>query len=132
MGPSPDYLVGASFGFAPPVEKSIIGAKGQAMKEFESCCVVETRDCTHPANYRRTSHPPCTCIPCGQKVCKKCSLVLYDKYLKRKVRVCLYCAEEDPKRFRFENAAAVYLYWQTCPSTWDSKVRNPYLLEMEV
>lgn len=102
------------------------------MSEFESCCVAE-RDCSHPANFDDlTEDAPCKCIPCGLQVCSSCSMVLYDRDLKRKLRVCLTCVCDDPQRFRFKDEDQVILYWQTCPATWDSKFCKPYLLETEV
>ena len=71
------------------------------MRYYEPCCVVDG-NCEAPANLEEAITPRTRCYPCGQKVCKNCSYVLYDNFSKRKVRACNNCLEEDFERFNLD------------------------------
>lgn len=68
-------------------------------KEIETCCVVWDNDCLSPANLEQLVPLRTSCYVCGQKVCKNCSKIVYDKYAHHRIRVCFDCLEGDSERF---------------------------------
>jgi len=86
-------------------------------------CVISSDFCDAPANLEFAS-ARYDCYTCGLPVCAKCSFVLPDEYAKRKTRVCLDCAEEDPARWGFEDADGVVDWWNTKNGAFDHRLKE--------